>query len=126
MLGGCAVKGVTDSTTGYVDYANVRSFAVWGEIHTNGKHWQTGVFGAFTKNLGVGETVTGPYYARGANIDYIWRVSPRLIYNIQKLRIAAEVEYTLAGYGTTTSKGYVSNPKAVGNVRALLAFFYFF
>jgi len=126
MLGGYAVKSITDSTKGFVGYANIRTFAMWGEIHTNGKHWQTGVFGGYTKNLGAGETVSGPYYARGANIDYIWRVSPRLVYNIQKFRVALEVEYTCAGYGTTTSKGYVSNPKAVGNVRMLLAFFYFF
>ena len=126
MLGGYAVKSVTDAARGYVDYANVRSCAVWGEVHTNGKHWQPGIFGAFTKNLGVGETVTGPYYARGANIDYIWRVSPRLVYSIQKFRVALEVEYTVAGYGTTTSKGYVADPKAVGNLRTLLAFFYFF
>ncbi|MBC8314625.1 MAG: hypothetical protein ISR57_04510 [Bacteroidales bacterium] len=136
MLGGYAVKRITDSAKGYVDYANVRSCAVWGEIHTNGKHWQTGIFGGFTKNLGAGVTLydknndpTDPeylMYVRGADIDYVWRVSPRLVYNIQKLRIAAEFEYTVAGYGTTTPKGYVSNPKAVGNVRALLAFFYFF
>jgi hypothetical protein len=126
MLGGYAVKGVSDPSKGFVDYANVRSCAVWAEIHTNGKHWQPGIFGAFSKNLGIGETVTGPYYARGSNIDYIWRLSPRVAYSIQKFRIALEVEYTVAGYGTTTSKGYVSDPKAVGNVRGLLAFFYFF
>jgi len=126
MLGGYAVKSITDPAKGYVDYANVRSCAVWGEIHTNGKHWQTGIFGAFTKNLGVGEIITGPYYARGSDIDYIWRVSPRLVYSIQKFRVALELEYTVAGYGTTTAKGYVSDPKAVGNLRTLLAFFYFF
>ncbi len=126
MLGGYAVKSITDPSKGYVDYANIRSFAIWGEIHTNGKHWQTGIFGGFTKNLGIGKTVTGPYYARGANIDYVWRVSPRLVYSIQKFRVALELEYTVAGYGTTTAKGYVSDPKAVGNLRTLLAFFYFF
>lgn len=126
MLGGYVEKSITDPATGAVDYANLRSMAIWGEIHTNGPKWSTGVFGAFSKNLGVGETVTGPYYARGANIDYLWRVSPRLVYNVQRLRFAGEVEYTVAGYGTTTNKGYVSNPKAVGNVRLLLAVFYFF
>ncbi len=126
MLGGYVVKELTDITKGQVDYANVRSCALWGEIHTNGKSWQTGIFGAYTKNLGVGETVYPIYYARGSNIDYIWRVSPRLQYSIQKFRVALELEYTVAGYGTTTSKGYVSNPKAIGNLRTLLAFFYFF
>ncbi|MBE0647875.1 MAG: hypothetical protein IH596_08830 [Bacteroidales bacterium] len=126
MLGGYAIKSITDLSKGYVDYADVRSCAVWGEVHTNGKKWQTGVFGGFAKNLGVGETVTGVYFVRGSDIDYIWRISPRLQYSINKFRIALELEYTVAGYGTTTQKGYVSDPKAVGNLRSLLAFFYFF
>ena len=126
MLGGYAVKSITDSAKGFVDYANVRSLAIWGEIHTNGTKWRSGLFAAFSKNLGVGEVVTGPYYARGTDIDYLWRVSPRVEYNIQRLRFAGEVEYTVAGYGTRTSKGYVSNPTAVGNLRLLLAIFYFF
>jgi len=126
MLGGYVVRSITDISKGYVDYANVRSCAVWGEVHTNGKHWQTGVFGAYAKNLGVGEKVLPIYYSRGSNIDYIWRISPRLVYSIQKFRVALELEYTVAGYGTTTLQGYVSDPKAVGNLRTLLAFFYFF
>jgi len=126
MLGGYAVRSVTDAARGFVDYANVRSCALWGEVHTNGKIWQAGVFGAYTKNLGIGETVTGPYYARGADIDYIWRVSPRVQYSIRQFRVALELEYTVAGYGKTTAKGFVSDPNPVGNFRTLLAFYYFF
>jgi len=126
MLGGFAFRSVTDSAKGFVDYANVRSLAVWGEIHTNGIRWRPGLFGAYSKNLGIGETVIGPYYARGANIDYLWRISPRLEFNVQRLRIAGELEYTVAAYGTTTSKGFVSDPVAVGNLRILLAIYYFF
>jgi len=126
MLGGYAVKSITDAAKGFVEYANVRSFAIWGEFHTNSPRWRPGIFAAFSKNLGVGEVVTGPYYARGSNIDYLWRVSPRLEFNVQRLRFAGEIEYTVAGYGTTTSKGYVSDPEPVGNLRCLLAVFYFF
>ncbi|TSA26406.1 MAG: hypothetical protein D4R67_07835 [Bacteroidetes bacterium] len=126
MLGGFAVRSITDTAKGFVDYANVQSIALWAEVHTNGTKWRPGLFGAFSKNLGIGETVIGPYYARGANIDYLWRVSPRLEFNVQRLRFAGEVEYTVAGYGKTTSKGFVSAPKAIGNLRLLLAVFYFF
>ena len=76
--------------------------------------------------LGVGEEVTGPYFARGNNIDYAYRISPRLIFNVNKLRLAGELEYTVAAYGTTTGKGYVSNPKEIGNLRILLGIYYFF
>ena len=109
-----------------MDYANLPSMAAWAEIHTNGTMWQPALFGAFGKNLGIGEEVIGPYYARGANIGYAYRVSPRLNFNVKKLRIAGEVEYTVAAYGTTNKSGVVENTKEIGNVRLLLGVFYFF
>jgi hypothetical protein len=126
MIGGMVVRSVTDAEKGFVEYANVRSFAAWAEFHTNSPKWQPGLFIAYGKNLGVGENVTGPYYARGSNIDYAYRISPRLIFNINKLRLAGELEYTVAAYGTTTGKGYVSSPKEIGNLRILLGVYYFF
>jgi hypothetical protein len=88
--------------------------------------WQLGLFIAYAKNLGAGELVTGPYYARGSNIDYAYRISPRLIFNVRKFRLAGEFEYTVAAYGTTNEKGYVSNASEVGNLRFLLGVYYFF
>lgn len=126
MLGGYAVKSITEPEKGFVDYANVQSFSSWAEFHTNSQKLQPGLFLAYGKNLGVGETVIGPYYARGSNIDYAYRVSPRLVYNINKLRLAGELEYTVAAYGKTTSRGYVSDAKEIGNLRILLGVYYFF
>jgi hypothetical protein len=126
MIGGFAVKSVTDSKRGYVDYANLRSMAVWGEVHTNGTTWQPGLFGAYGKNLGAGVDIAGPLYARGANISYAYRVSPRLIFNVKKLRIAGEVEYTVAAYGKTNIRGDVDDAKEIGNLRLLLGVYYFF
>ena len=126
MLGGYVVKSVTDPARGFVDYANIRTFAAWAEFHTNALRWQPGLFIAYGKNLGAGETVTGPYYARGNNIDYAYRISPRLIFNANRFRLAGELEYTVAAYGTTNEKGYVSCPSEVGNLRFLLGVYYFF
>jgi hypothetical protein len=126
MLGGFAVKSISDSVRGTESYAAIRTFAAWGEFMTNGKRWQTGIFGAFSKNLGAGEKVIGPYYSRGSNIDYLYRVSPRLILNVNKFRIAAEVEYTVAAYGKTNEKGYVYQQSEVGNIRGLIGVYYFF
>jgi hypothetical protein len=126
MIGGYAVKSLTDSTRGFVDYANLSSMAVWGEIHTNGTMWQPALFAAYGKNLGAGEEVIGPCYARGANIGYAYRISPRLNFNVKKLRIAGEVEYTVAAYGTANKSGIVENTKEIGNLRLLLGVFYFF
>lgn len=126
MIGGFAVKSYTDASRGFVDYANLRSMAVWGEVHTNGTHWQPALFGAWAKNLGVGEEVIGPYYARGADMAYAYRISPRLVFNAGKLRIAGEVEYTVAAYGKKDSKGFVKDYYEVANTRFLLGVFYFF
>ena len=93
---------------------------------TNGKRWQTGIFGAYSKNLGAGEMVTGPYFSKGSNIDYLYRVSPRLVLNVNKFRIAGEIEYTVAAYGKTNAKGYVSDASEVGNLRGLIGVYYFF
>ena len=126
MLGGYVVKSITDTARGFVNYANDRSFATWAEVHSNAQRWQPGLFIGFAKNLETGTTVTGPFYSRGSNIDYIYRVSPRLVFNVNKVRLAGEVEYTAAAYGTTNAKGYVSNSKEVANLRVLLGVYYFF
>jgi len=140
MLGGYAVKSVTDVAKNFVDYANIRSFAAWAEFHTNATRWQPGLFLGYAKNLGAGDAdgslsdmlsckstiVTGPYYARGSNIDYAYRISPRMVFNANKLRVAAEVEYTAAAYGKTNEKGFVYNAKEVANIRFLLGVYYFF
>jgi hypothetical protein len=126
MPGGYVVKSVTDPEKGTVDYANIPVLSGWCDIVTNGKKWQVGILGGYCKNLGAGEKVSGPYYARGCDIDYLYRVSPRILLNINKFRIAPELEYTVAVYGKTNEKGYVSNPSEVGNLRILLGVYYFF
>jgi len=126
MVGGYAIRSVTDSVRGFVDYANIRSFAIWGELHTNGKKWQPGIFLAYGKNLGAGEAIIGPVYARGSNIDYLYRISPRILLNVGKFRFATELEYTVAAYGTISDKGFVFNPKEIGNFRVLMGVYYFF
>jgi len=42
--------------------------------------------------------ITGANYARGFNIDELYRLSPRLVYNTGKIRFAGEVELTAAYY----------------------------
>jgi hypothetical protein len=126
LLGGYAVKSITDPVKGTEEYAPVTTGTVWLDVRTNGTRWQPGIFGGFAKNLGTGVEVTGPFYSRGATIDYLYRISPRIAFQAKKLKIAAELEYTVAAYGTTTGKGLVSSPHEVGNVRALVGVTYFF
>lgn len=126
MIGGYAVKNVIDTVMGLVDYAPIRTASLWIDFKTNGERWQPGLFAGFSKNLGAASEITGPIYSRGTNIDYLYRISPRFAVRISKLKIATELEYTVAAYGTTTNTGSVSGSKEVGNWRILFGVFYYF
>jgi hypothetical protein len=126
MIGGYTLKSYTDTTFGYADYENITTMSAWAEVMTTGKKMQGGLFLGYSKNLGAPGNVAGPYYSRGKDIGYLYRISPRFIYNINKLRIAPEIEYTVAGYGATQSDGTVKDTKAVGNFRLLIGVYYFF
>ncbi|MCX6565479.1 MAG: hypothetical protein NTW38_03505 [Candidatus Aminicenantes bacterium] len=126
MMGGYAVWELTDEDRGEVSYAPTENLSLWGEIQTNGTTFQTGLFVGYTKNYGFGKNVTFHLYERGPDIDAVYRISPRAVYNTGKLRLAAEVEYTAAAYGKTERDGRVNDPKWVGNLRVLGAVYYFF
>lgn len=125
MIGGYAIK---DTTNGYPVYENINTLSAWAEVMTTGKKMQGGLFLGYSKNLGAADPVLSPnnYYSRGKDIGYLYRISPRFIYNINKLRIAPEIEYTVAGYGSPDSKDMVKNIKTVGNFRFLVGVYYFF
>ena len=53
-------------------------------------------------------------------------VSPRLVYNVGKMRFAGEAELTAASYGTPDLFGKVRDARFVRNLRLLLAAYYFF
>ncbi len=133
MLGGYAVSSVTDIQKNFVEYTPIRTMSFWGDFNTNGKKLQVGLFLGYSKNLGASKDVTGPFYDRGYDkknndyIAYIYRISPRLIYNTGKFRIAPELDYTAAAYGKSAdSKGIAQNTKEIGNFRFLVGVYYFF
>ncbi|MEA3479168.1 MAG: hypothetical protein U9R60_13360 [Bacteroidota bacterium] len=126
MLGGYAVEKIVNPVKGFQEYTPISTLAAWTDIHSNGKKWQVGLFAGYTKNLGSDKNITGAYYSRGSSIDHVYRISPRFIYNINRFRIAPEIEYTVAAYGTPNELGEVENTTAVGNVRLLLGVYLFF
>ncbi len=134
MLGGYAVKDVTNTETREVNYVPSNVYSQWVEYVYAQKNWEIGLFAAYSKNLGYGTDLTTSYnpdetkaiYARGANIDHLYRIAPRFVYNAGKFRIAPEIEYTVAGYGTTQSDGTVKDAKDIGNFRFLTGVYYFF
>jgi hypothetical protein len=126
MISSFGIKSI-DPVTGRQTYVPTGSYSVWSEIHSNNPKWQPGLFAGYTRNLGAGQDISaGGIVGTRGNIDYIYRVSPRILYNVGKMRFGLELEYTVAAFGTIDPEGLVVDPKAVGNMRALLGVFYFF
>jgi hypothetical protein len=126
MLGGYAVRGIVDEVRLDWNYTPIDTLSCWTEIQTNGAPWQTGLFVGYSKNLGSSHTISGANYVRGFNIDELYRLSPRLVYNIGKMRFAGEAELTAASYGTPDVFGKVRDARFVRNLRLLFAAYYFF
>ncbi len=129
MIGGYAVSQVNDTATGSKDFTNLNTGSVWLDVNTHGKKVQFGLFAGYTKNMGSTETVkTSTFYARGANIDNVYRVAPRVVFTSGNLDIALELEHTVAAYGkiSANTKAELADIKAVANTRGLLAFTYKF
>lgn len=146
MLGGYAYDFTEDAKMverGDYDYTTLNNMSFWTDIHTNGKKMQVGLFAGYTQNLGSNNNMlewtlasNNTMFARGSNIDYVYRLSPRFHINSGKARFALETEYTTAVYGNTiNSLGEIQEqstdfPNAetteVSNLRLLFSVFYFF
>lgn len=128
-ISGFGVKDITDPVTGEQSYTPLKSMAAWGEIHTNGNP-QVGIFGGIMYNNGTKEAMSDPanaVYGLAQDIRYLYRISPRIIYNAGKVRLALEMEYTESAYGEDYDEYYrPGTTVAVGNLRGLLAVYYFF
>ena len=85
-----------------------------------------GLFAGYASNLGYDGPATGKYYGLGQDIAYLYRISPRVEWYSGRFMLGLETEYTVAAYGRPDTNGIVSNTKEFGNLRYLLAAFYFF
>jgi hypothetical protein len=136
MNGGYAVSCV-DTTTDRREYASLNQFAIWNDTQiTKSKSVVPGWFIGVAKNLGANKPIIQSItdsegaeettiYGQGNDIDYVFRVSPRLEYKINNFTFAVEVEYTRAAYGTISCDGDVIDTCPVGNTRILASLFYY-
>ena len=94
---GCSLGGylmLADST-----FADWHFNTVWLDIERSTGHWRPGLFLGYAKNLDYGNTDFVHCFGRGHELEYLWRVQPRLTYKTLKgLDFTAEAEYTCAGY----------------------------
>lgn len=112
---GCSMGGylmLADST-----FQDWHFNTVWMDVEKTTGHWRPGVFLGYAKNLDYGRNTDALHvFGRGHNIEYLWRVQPRLTYKtLTGLDFTAEAEYTCAGY-----------KEPVGNLRLSLSMVYSF
>lgn len=89
---------------------------VWLDVEKSTGHWRPGLFLGYAKNLDYGNTDFVYCFGRGHDLEYLWRVQPRLTYKtLTGLDFTAEAEYTYASYD-----------KPVGNLRLSLSMVYSF
>lgn len=89
---------------------------IWLDVERTMGHWRPGIFLGFAKNLDYGNTDFVHCFGRGHDMEYLWRIQPRLTYTTLKgLSFTGEAEYTRAGY---------ADP--VGNLRLSLSMTYAF
>jgi hypothetical protein len=132
MLGG--FTGTT-SAAGIQSYDPTKTTAFWIDIASNGKSIAPGLFIGTTKNNGANTAATSlaSIYMRGTNtgatrvIDNVWRISGRVDFKKNKLRISPELEYTSATWGDADLFAKATtNKKDVANFRAMISCAYSF
>ncbi len=128
MLGGYAKSSNPDPVTGEVEYTNYKTSAVWTEINTNGKNVQYGLFAGITNNLGTDDKIKGALFTRGNDIDYVYRISPRVSFLADKVKLTLEGVYTVAAYGTGSPDefGVYENSEELSSLRLLVSCIYSF
>ena len=104
LMSGYAKVG--ENSDGSWNYASLRNSSSWLSM-SYGKKWQGVLFLGYVKNLGLAEAASGPI-AKGdvyfcgngfSNINQMYRINPQLIYNIGKMNIGLEYQWTSVQYG---------------------------
>ncbi len=128
LPGGYAVASV-DERTGYETYTPTNhSFSFVNFLY--GDVWKAGLLLGYMKNYGTAENPVSAskFYARGADVDECFRISPQITWKIKNFMASWEPEITSASYGTIDihDKGKVKDAEFVTNFRSLFTVFYFF
>ena len=104
LMSGYAKVGVKED--GSWEYASLRNSSSWLSL-SYGKKWQGVLFLGYVKNLGLAKATENPL-AKGdvyfcgngsSNINQLYRINPQLIYNIGKMNIGLEYQWTAVQYG---------------------------
>ena len=107
-----------ENPDGSWEYASLRNSSSWLSMSV-GKKWQGVLFLGYVKNLGLAEAVSRPlinstnadngasevYFCGNgfSNLNQMYRINPQLIYNIGKLNVGIEYQWTSVQYGEYSS-----------------------
>jgi len=122
-LGGYGVKNVKDN--GDYEYTNMSTMSLTSDIYTTTGNLRYALNAGYTKNLGAADDLAKDakgfigLYSRGADIDYMYQVAPRIELYSGKMLFGAEAVYTAAAYGDTQIDGTVNNTDIVGSTRLI-------
>lgn len=137
MMGGYVVSSLADPATNRVKYTTLNYHTTWSEFQTNGEKVQFGIWTGYARNLGSKEPILvysnriggTDVTTRGADMKYVARISPRVVFIQGKFNFATEFEYTTVAYATQqtdgtlnrNSYGIITDSQNVGNLRILLS-----
>lgn len=97
MMGGYSLR--QDSMNNQIKMTNIPATTFWADYKINIKNnWNAGVFIGYAVNNQNNLKSGYEYYVRGKDIDFVYRVSPRIIKNIKNIMAGLELEYTAAKY----------------------------
>ena len=107
LMSGYAKVGTNDD--GSWEYASLRSSSSWLSL-SYGKKWQGVLYLGYMKNLGLAEEAENPiakgdmYFCSNgfSNMNQMYRINPQVLYNIGKMNIGLEYQWTAVQYGKYT------------------------
>jgi hypothetical protein len=97
---------VGENEDGSWNYASLRSSSSWLSL-SYGKKWQGVLYLGYMKNLGLAEEAAAPiakadvYFCSNgfSNMNQMYRINPQVLYNIGKMNIGLEYQWTAVQYG---------------------------
>lgn len=127
VTGGYAVSEINPALD-QRKYVNLHTFSAWTELIFKINKINIALFAGYTKNLGAKKVLPQTYdiYGLGTNISYLYRISPRITYTINKLKLSVELNSTAASYGDYDTDLSVINDNEVINHRFLFSTSLFF
>lgn len=139
-IGGYAVTSI-DPISGHRCYAPLQTVHALLDIGSTDKCLAPGLYVGGVKNIGTRKRIylnskglprdpagLTTFYGRDPfpNVDYVVRVSPRLVWNINQFTVACEAEFTRAAFGDLSRKAKIINSVPVNNIRLLVSLMYYF